>query len=788
MDSPRTGGASSCALKGDPEQNGSAPAEAGLTGLRVGWGLLALSVIAWPQAWLGLGSFVLRDFGVFGYPLAHYFRESFRAGELPLWNPLNYCGLPFLAQWNTMVLYPPSLFYLLLPMPWALTAFCLLHQWAGGLGMFFLGRRWSGSALGGAVAAVAYMFNGLTQNALTWPNNIAALGWLPWVWLLVEKACQKGGRWLVGAAIAGALQMLSGAPEIILLTWLLAALFLLLKMIGAPLRDCADRAGRFALVVALIAGLSAAQLIPFYEFLGRSTRIFTLDHDQWSYGEHGWMNVFVPLMHGSLSAGGTLFLPEQGWSLSFYPGLLALALALAAVLRRPRLQRCVMLSIVLLALDLARGEDGWSYPLLNRAVNLTVFRFPVKAMLFLTVLLPPLAALAFAPANRRGLPPALLGAAAIVLATTGCIMAATRGELAGNLPAAAILKNAGARLCFSFIGTGALFVFLRSGRSRARAVAMAILPLALWLDLKTHAPGLTPTVPPELFTASAVDTTDMYPRPALGEYRFVMSQDALYRNHFLTDATVESIFLQHRLSLFDNLNLLDGVPKFGGFYSMYHFRLTYIAGALYARAPEFPAGLADFLGLGQESSRTNFTEWTPRVSAMPLVAAGQRPVFVPDRRVVAALASPAFDPRRVALFDPAMQGVIHAEASPAALLSEVEARPHEIRFRIRSSVPAIATVAQTYDENWRVEVDGKPAPLLRANYAFQAVQTPAGEHEVRLYYRDEGFRKGVFISLASLLLCGFCWWRAGGRRDEARHAETPLLDPLLLGPPLQSPD
>ena len=51
-----------------------------------------------PDVILGLGTFFFRDFGFFGYPLAFHHRESFWHGEIPLWNPLNNCGLPFLAQ------------------------------------------------------------------------------------------------------------------------------------------------------------------------------------------------------------------------------------------------------------------------------------------------------------------------------------------------------------------------------------------------------------------------------------------------------------------------------------------------------------------------------------------------------------------------------------------------------------------------------------------------------------------------------------------------------------------
>src|ERR1035437_2584980 len=81
-------------------------------------GLLILA--AYPDAAFGLATFFFRDFGFFGYPLAFYHRASFWRGEWPLWNPLNNLGIPFLAQWNTMTLYPGSLFSLLFLLPWSL--------------------------------------------------------------------------------------------------------------------------------------------------------------------------------------------------------------------------------------------------------------------------------------------------------------------------------------------------------------------------------------------------------------------------------------------------------------------------------------------------------------------------------------------------------------------------------------------------------------------------------------------------------------------------------------------
>jgi hypothetical protein len=98
--------------------------------------------------------------------------------EWPLWNPLNNCGQPFLAEWNTQVLYPPALLYVLLPLPWSLNVFCLLHLFLGGLGMFFLTRHWTQNSFGAAVAGVVFAFSGPALSSVLWPATIAGLGWM----------------------------------------------------------------------------------------------------------------------------------------------------------------------------------------------------------------------------------------------------------------------------------------------------------------------------------------------------------------------------------------------------------------------------------------------------------------------------------------------------------------------------------------------------------------------------------------------------------------------------------
>src|ERR1051326_576830 len=174
--------------------SGSTEAVCWFTAGRFAAFLGTLIVAAFPAVVTGQRTFVFGDYGLFGYPLAYYHRQSFWHGEVPLWNPLSDFGLPFLAQWNTLTCYPLSLIYLLFPLPWSLGVYCLFHLLLAGLGMHLLANEWTSNRLAASVAGTAYAFSGLALHCLMWPNNIAALGWMPWVILVVVRATQLGQK------------------------------------------------------------------------------------------------------------------------------------------------------------------------------------------------------------------------------------------------------------------------------------------------------------------------------------------------------------------------------------------------------------------------------------------------------------------------------------------------------------------------------------------------------------------------------------------------------------------
>ena len=84
-------------------------------------------------------------------------------------------------------------------------------------------------------------------------------------------------------------------------------------------------------------------------------------------------------------------------------------------------------------------------------------------------------------------------------------------------------------------------------------------------------------------------------------------------------------------------------------------------------------------------------------------------------------------------------------------------RPSEIVLQVETPAPAMVAVSQAWYHNWKASVDGRDVPLWRANEAFQAVEAPAGRHQITLAYRDLAFRWGAGLSILALCACAICW-------------------------------
>jgi hypothetical protein len=135
-------------------------------------------------------------------------------------------------------------------------------------------------------------------------------------------------------------------------------------------------------------------------------------------------------------------------------------------------------------------------------------------------------------------------------------------------------------------------------------------------------------------------------------------------------------------------------------------------------------------------------------------------VIPSDDAQLARMARDDFDPAKVAIL-PAPAPAVAAPAAPDPA-PVVTYAPNRAEVRASVAAPAVLMLSDAYSDDWRATVDGQPATLYRANYAFRGVWLPPGEHTVVFSYQPRAFLIGGAISLAALValgLVGLWQWR-----------------------------
>jgi hypothetical protein len=286
----------------------------------------------------------------------------------------------------------------------------------------------------------------------------------------------------------------------------------------------------------------------------------------------------------------------------------------------------------------------------------------------------------------------------------------------------------------------------------------------LWLDVFTHSSNLSPTVARSVLEPDAIRhyfQWDNELRP--GVSRAMQSKDSFWRLLSAGPANPELDVGGRRLALFMDFNLLDHASKFDGFYPLDLKEFLDVFKHVYFTTNQAER-LKDFLGVSLISNPTNAVDWVRRDSFLPMITAGQQPVFADSAETLNSVLSDRFDPLRVVYLPVEARGRLQATNAANARIVSSRFSPQRLGIEMEAGAPAMVVVAQAYYHPWHAYVDGRPTPLWRANYAFQALEVPAGKHQVRLEYEDRRFHCGVIISLGCLLGCAAAWVRCARTR------------------------
>jgi hypothetical protein len=134
-------------------------------------------------------------------------------------------------------------------------------------------------------------------------------------------------------------------------------------------------------------------------------------------------------------------------------------------------------------------------------------------------------------------------------------------------------------------------------------------------------------------------------------------------------------------------------------------------------------------------------------------------VFVPksvkaatsDGEELEALASPQFNPAEVAYVESPVELPALCRGT-AEIENEI---PTRIKVSVNMETPGMIVLADNWDQGWRAYWNGRPVPVLRANYAVRGVVVPAGSGTLEFVYRPASLILGLWLAgfATFVLLC-----------------------------------
>ena len=655
-------------------------------------------------------TFFFRDIHRWFYPMKFFLADSLKDGTIPYWSSHYFCGAPFMSDFQSGVFYPLSWIFSLLPFPFSLNAFIILHLFFG-FYFFYHFIKGIGLTRGSAIlTSISYCFGGYTLASINTLNNLSTLIWLPLILWSFQKA--RTGESNSGYLITvGALCMaiLGGEPQLFLLS---AVLLLFFGITIVPLKMTA-RIGlkNMAIIIAVTFWailITMIQVGPGFIDYTLSARFGGITYEEATRFSLDWgmiKHLLLPFQFPSDFATNpdTLnhFFPgkaEVPWLLSLYPGVMILPVAVFGLLFNASKKVWFWFALFLIALILSLGRNTPVYTVFYKIFP--IFRFPAKF----------------------------------------------------------ILLSSFSLLVMASYGFDTLFSVLRKRRARFNLFFSMILVI-LALDLftahrhmnpfkessfyKTHHPLLKPII-------SDPETFRIYVDPEPSKER--SKPNSILNRH----AEWQMLLMPNLGILFD----LDHVGGTSGLELRYQYFITEILLKPWHEKIHFLrlANVKYIISSQRLDRNPELQGKVEKINALVYRLKGSLPRAWVVGRLQAfkkgtmdELVNNAFDPATTAL---AKAEFIAGYHHPA--FQEVDRIHYEkgrrIHLELTAQNPGVVVLSESSYPGWRVYVNGEEKEPLWLNLLFQGIGVERGKHEIDFIFRPPRFSLFASISFISLVL------------------------------------
>ncbi|MGO4404284.1 glycosyltransferase family 39 protein [Bosea sp. RAF48] len=751
--------------------------------------------LSWP--WLSGAVTIPWDAKAHFHPQLQFLADSWHRGLSPFWTPYVFSGSPQVADPQSLIFSPSfALIAALNPAPdfrWSDGA-VLGTLLVGALAIVLIFRDRGWHPAGALVAALSFAFGAAAAWRIQHVGQVLSLGYFAVTLFLLSRALERGsiGYGFAAGVVSGF--MVLGRDQVALIgVYVLAGLVIAaILMARNPWR--AFRASLLPLLAGALGAILVATIpILLTAFIAQESNRPAIDFVEAGKGSLHPAALLTGLIANLYGAAGPLAdfwgAPSPAWEARFGPlglflarnmselylGLLPMGLIITIGLVRGALWRREIVALsgaALIVLLYALGRYTPAFRLLFELPGVSFYRRPADALFILGALL------------------AILGGYLTHLVMTGTAPKARRWQIAlealifagalavalwlawtvGRIPVA-VSPLVVALLC-GMLSLGSI-VAARGLAQRGSALAATIvLAVTLVVDLSANnGPSESTALPPQMYDVLRKNSTNETIALLKRETARTAAPDRRDRIELAAiDFHWPNASLVHELD-----NTLGYNPLRLGLYSKATGAGDHVAlpdqRTFSALMPGYRSLLADMLGLRfiatgvpveqidkrlkpgdlRQIARTKDAYIYENPRALPrvlLVTEAQKADF--DAILTSGQWPAGFDPRRTVLLDRDPPPLATGAIGPATVAIR-DYGTTTVTLAVDAPRGGYLVLNDVWHHWWRVEVDDRPAELLRANVLFRAAVVPPGKSTVRFVFRPiDGLYEDILARLRNL--------------------------------------
>ncbi|MDP1721731.1 MAG: YfhO family protein [Candidatus Gottesmanbacteria bacterium] len=686
------------------------------------------------------------------YPWKKITIDSWREGQIPLWNPYSFSGTPHAGNYQTAVFSPINLLYGILPFMDAWSMSILLQPLLAGFFMYYFLRCLKRSQEASTLGSIAFMFCGFLTVWMAYGTLGWAILWLPLLMALVSMHVNNRTWWnLVFISFFVAWSFFSGHFQISMYVLIAVSSYIMYQTYQVKHGRAGVELG-MAVVIGLMA--SSPQILLSLEAYSHSVRseLFAQTGGiAWNY----LVTLFSPDFFGNPVTRNDWFGYYAEWA--SYIGVIPFLLVIYAIVRRTR-GIAFFLGLAIITLFMATPSPLNNLVLLlkipaistsyaARVIVLTSFSLVVIAAFGLDRLREDW------ESNKKNISsPFLLGIGICLILIWGILL------IYRPFPVDKLLI-AKRNVIFSTVLSASFCLFVIVGYiKRWKFMRRMLIGLCIGItamDMLRYAIKWMPFERRE-YVYPDVDIL-LFIKKNIGYDRFfgnvggevtngfslagIEGYDAVYQKRY-----GEFIRFAYDGTLTTPERSVVQFPKNGKFAEQ-------VLRLLGTRL------LAHRLSDGRQSwtypywnypnyqsiYRNKHYQVYENAEVLPraFLASSYR-IAVNDQSILDTLYSDHFNPRDTVVLE--REPVLIPQSGEGSV-DIAKYTPNEIVLQSKSAVPKLLFLSDVYDNGWQATVDGEDARIDRADYDFRVVGVPPGEHTIRMVYWPKSFVYGLWIAV-----------------------------------------